>query len=80
MSETQKKYDDVSRPAHYNQGDIECIDAIKASLTEAEFRAYLKGSAMKYLWRYEHKNAPVDDLRKARWFLERLIQCFTWGE
>jgi hypothetical protein len=34
----------------------------------------LKGAALKYLWRYKYKKAPVDDLRKAKWYLEKLLQ------
>jgi len=74
-----EKSDSVNCPAHYNQGGIECIDAIKASLTAEGFQAYLKASSMKYLWRYEHKNAPIEDLRKARWFLDRLIKELVNG-
>lgn len=74
-----EKLDSVNCPAHYNQGGIECIDAIKASLTPEGFQAYLKASSMKYLWRYEHKNAAVEDLRKARWFLDRLIKELANG-
>ena len=66
--------DPVNAPAHYNQGDIECIDAIRASMTEHAFRGYLKGNVLKYLWRYEHKNAPVEDLRKATWYLKKLTE------
>ena len=71
--------DNVHCPPHYNQGGIECIEAIKASLTPEGFQAYLKASSMKYIWRYEHKNAPVEDLRKARWFLDRLIKELAGG-
>ena len=74
-----EKSDSVNCPAHYNQGGVECIDAIKASLTSEGFQAYLKASSMKYLWRYEHKNAPIEDLRKARWFLDRLIKELANG-
>jgi len=74
-----EKSDSVNCPAHYNQGGVECIDAIKASLTAEGFQAYLKASSMKYLWRYEHKNAPIEDLRKARWFLDRLIKELANG-
>ena len=74
-----EKSDNVNCPAHYNQGGVECIDAIKASLTAEGFQAYLKASSMKYLWRYEHKNAPVEDLRKAQWFLDRLIKELVNG-
>ena len=64
--------DTVNHPAHYTQGGIECIEAIKASMTASEFRGYLKGNAMKYMWRYQLKNG-VEDLRKAQWYLNRLI-------
>ena len=66
--------DAVNHPSHYTGGDIECIDAIKASMTNEAFLGYLKGNTQKYLWRYEKKVAPVEDLEKAKWYLERLIQ------
>ena len=69
----QQAFDTVQRPAHYNQSGIECIDAIAASMTPAEFQAYLKGNVQKYLWRYKHKNG-VEDCRKAQWYLDRLVK------
>lgn len=63
----------VNQPPHYNQGGVECIEAIKASMSAEEFQGYLKGNAMKYLWRYRHKNG-VQDLQKANWYNNRLIQ------
>ena len=64
--------DSVNHPDHYTVGDIECIDAIKASMSKEAFRGYLKATAMKYLWRYEHKHNPLVDVRKGLWFLNRL--------
>ena len=64
--------DPVNHPAHYTRGGIECIDAIKASMSPAEFRGFLKGNAMKYIWRYDAKGKPVEDLDKAMWYLTRL--------
>ncbi len=69
---TRPPTDVVERPSHYNQGGIECIEAIQASMSHEEFKGYLKGSVLKYLWRYQHKGKPVEDLRKANWFLDRL--------
>ena len=66
--------DVVNKPHHYNEGAIECIEAIKESMEPEQFQGYLKGNVMKYLWRYEYKGKPVEDLRKARWYLERLIK------
>jgi hypothetical protein len=65
--------EDTINPSHYKDGDIECIDAIKSSLGDAQFKGYLKATIIKYLWRYEKKNG-VEDLRKAEWFLTKLIQ------
>ena len=39
--------DMVNNPDHYNQGDIECIDAIRAMLTDEEFIGYLRGNSLK---------------------------------
>jgi hypothetical protein len=64
--------DPVNHPSHYTQGGIECIDAIKASMTEAEFRGFLKGQVIKYIWRYELKGKPGEDLNKADFYLKRL--------
>jgi hypothetical protein len=65
--------DPVNRPAHYNQGGIECIEAIRAALTEEEFRGYLKGNALKYIWRERHKGNSEQDVKKAIWYLSKLI-------
>lgn len=64
--------DNVNKPPHYNQAGIECIDAIEAA-TGNGFEYYLQGNIMKYLWRYRYKN-KTEDLRKARWYLDKLIE------
>lgn len=68
--------DSVNHPSHYTQGTVECIDAIESSMTPEEFRGYLKGCQIKYIWRYQHKGG-MEDLKKARWYLDRLIKF--WG-
>lgn len=64
--------DEVNSPNHYNSGNIECIEAIKAALTPAEFRGYLKGNAMKYLWRMQLKGKPLVDVQKTQWYVNKL--------
>ena len=66
--------DVVNSPPHYKTGGIEAIEGIEASMAPEAYAGYLKGSVMKYLWRYEKKGKPLEDLKKARWFLDRLIQ------
>ena len=65
--------DVVNHPSHYTDGGIECIDAIEAALTAEEFRGYCKGNNLKYTWRERHKGG-TESLKKAQWYLDRLIQ------
>lgn len=65
--------DMVNSPAHYTQGDIECIDAIAQVVKDLDgMEAMCTGNAIKYLWRWKHKNG-VEDLKKAVWYLQRMI-------
>lgn len=73
---SQDPVDVVNRPQHYRRGDIECVDAIEASMSPEEYQGYLKGNIEKYVWRYRYKNG-VQDLEKARWYLDRLIAALA---
>ena len=64
----------VDHPPHYNNGKVECIEAIEAMLTPDEFVGYLRGNSLKYRWRFRYKKKPIEDLRKARWYEERLLK------
>ncbi len=64
--------DNVNKPPHYNQSGIECIDAIQAATGDG-YEYYLQGNILKYLWRYRYKNG-IEDLRKAQWYLNKLIE------
>ena len=64
--------DNVNHPSHYTDGGIECIEAIEAQLTPEEYRGYLKGNVAKYVWREQHKGG-IESLKKAAWYLTRLI-------
>lgn len=67
-----KENDRVNHPAHYNQGGVECIEAIKASVAGLSgYEGFLVGNAIKYIWRFKHKNG-VEDLQKAKWYLDKL--------
>ena len=64
----------INHPAHYCQGGIECIEAIKAAtIGLVGMEAVCTANAIKYLWRWKRKNG-TEDLRKARWYLDRLIK------
>ena len=70
-----KVKDDVNHPEHYNVSSIETIDLIKLCSTEDEYHGYLKNNTIKYIARYKHKHKedPVKDLKKAQWYLNKLI-------
>ena len=68
-STMEKAHDPVNHPKHYTShpSGIECI-------VVAEHYGFNLGNVIKYLWRAEEKGAPLEDLKKARWYLEREIQ------
>lgn len=67
-----KAFDSIN-PSHYKGDGIECIDYIKQTMSKEAFLGYLEGNVVKYRHRYRNKNG-IEDLRKARWYLDRLIQ------
>ena len=66
-----KMTDPVNHPEHYTSGNIECLDAIKSALGE-NYKYYVQGNVLKYVWRFNHKNG-LEDLKKARYYLNDLI-------
>jgi hypothetical protein len=71
--------DMVNSPPHYNQSGIECIEAIYAALGPAGFKAYCQGNALKYLWRHQYKGKPIEDLHKAQWYINKIIEAEEHG-
>ena len=68
--------DVVNHPEHYTAGSIECIDAIRAALTQEQFAGYCKGNIFKYLWRSDLKGTKIQDCKKAHWYLQKLLESF----
>jgi len=67
-------FDMVNHPPHYNQGKVECIDAIMAAtINKSGNEAVLVGHVLRYLWRYEEKEGIVA-VKKAQWYLNKLIE------
>lgn len=74
MEMERMKYDAVQHPLHYNQGGVECIDAIKAAtVNKRGIEAVCVANVIKYLFRYETKNG-LEDVKKAAWYIDRLIK------
>lgn len=69
----EKSVKDNINPNHYTYGKYECIDVLEDVLKDCKgVDAFCIGNAIKYLWRYNHKNG-LEDLKKARWYLNRII-------
>jgi len=62
------KKENVDHPSHYNQGKIEVIEAI-----EDWHLNFAEGNVVKYVARHRHKGKPLEDLKKAQWYIARLI-------
>lgn len=77
---SREDWDTVNNPDHYNTGAVECIDAIEASMSCEGFKSYCKGNVQKYLWRYDYKGKPVEDLQKAQWYLAKLLNVVIFEE
>ncbi len=61
--------DAINHPSHYTQGKIEVLDFILD-----QDMTYLAGNIIKYVCRYRYKGSPAEDLKKARFYLDRLIK------
>ena len=60
--------DAINHPIHYtaHPSGVECIQVV-------EHMSFCLGNAIKYIWRADHKNG-LEDLKKAKWYIEREIQ------
>ena len=66
----------VNHPEHYNQGNIECIDAMLSAYGEFAVINFCTCNAFKYLWRFKDKHG-VEDIEKAQWYLDKLKELLT---
>lgn len=69
----EPKQDLINHPSHYNTGKVEVIDYIIDKLTKEQFEGYIIGNVLKYVSRYRHKGG-FEDLKKANWYLTKLIE------
>ena len=82
QAEKVDQTDMVNQPPHYTSGGIECADALDAmvSVYPDPNAAALAWQVGKYIWRHPLKWNPLEDLKKARWYLDRLIAHYEKKE
>lgn len=68
-------FNTINKPQHYADKEIEVIDYIRDTLTEDQYEGYCIGNVIKYVSRYRLKGG-VEDLKKARYYLEAAIQTY----
>lgn len=73
MSQPNEK-EMVNHPNHYQSaGGVECIDVMLALFGPKAVSTFCVLNAFKYLWRCDKKNNKVQDLKKAKWYIEKAL-------
>ena len=70
----EEKKEMVNSPAHYNQGSIECIDAMVSAFGAYSSAEFCKINAFKYLWRLGHKDDETQEIGKIKWYLDKYLE------
>lgn len=70
----KENYQNAINPSHYNSGDISCMDAIIAAYGIEEAKIWVKITAFKYLWRLGKKDEVLQEIGKAKWYLDELAK------
>ena len=65
---------EILKPKHYTQGNVECLDAIDSMLEESSRIDFYRSQIVKYMWRLRDNGSPLKDAKKAEFYLDRLIQ------
>ena len=66
--------DEITKPKHYTQGKVECLDAIDSMLEESSRSDFYRSQIVKYMWWFRDKGDPLKDAQKAQFYLGRLIE------
>ena len=72
-AQTDENGDPINAPSHYKAGGVECIELLRQNLTPEQYKGFLLGNVQKYIFRCQAKGCEEQDLRKAEWYLKRLI-------
>lgn len=75
--EAAKEFDPVNRPSHYVGNGIECIDAMQSAFGLEIVQDFCICNAFKYLFRCKGKYNFEQDLKKAKWYIDRtlMLEC-----
>lgn len=69
-----KEADIINAPSHYHQNGIDVIDFAEMQLPDVQLKGFHRINVLKYVTRYDKKGTPLDDLKKAKFYLDKLIE------
>lgn len=64
----------IDNPAHYHKNGIDVIGFAELQFDAAELKGFYRINVLKYTTRYDMKGSPVEDLKKAKFYLDKLIE------
>ena len=64
----------INHPSHYNNGTMECIEAMVGAYGKDEVKIFCKINALKYLWRLGHKDDEAQEIGKIKWYLDKYLE------
>lgn len=71
----------VNHPPHYGGDTVyECIKVLKAWMSKEEYEGFLRGNCIKYLCRTGKKDDEVQELKKVKFYLDKLIESKMLGK
>ena len=65
---------DNINPSHYQSGDVECWEAIRAAIGSEGWIMHCRGTAIKYIYRCGSKDSRKQELSKAAWYINKAIE------
>lgn len=74
-----KEADIINAPSHYHQNGIDVIGFAEMQLPNVQLKGFHRINVLKYVTRYDKKGTPLDDLKKAKFYLDKLIELESKG-
>lgn len=69
-----KSHDDINTPAHYHSNGIDVIGFAEKQFSKEQLIGSHRINVLKYVTRFDKKGSPMKDLKKARFYIDKLIE------
>lgn len=75
-TENKEEFDPVNKPMHYTHGKYESIDVMEDVFGTSAVENFCLCNAFKYLYRCEYKGHKIEDIKKAQWYLNKIVELY----